>query len=179
MLSSYAMVSSGEVLIGTGIDLLELERFRAAYGRHGERFLERLFTDREIAYCRRRADPVPELSVRFAAKEATFKAIGTGWRRGVRWRDVEVRNAPSGRPYLVVAGRVAEIARRLGGRRFSVTLTHSATTAAAQVMLLGEPGHAPWADLERIGAEAPPASGPEAEPRSGDQPPSDSPGGRP
>lgn len=178
MLFSYAMVSSGEVLIGTGIDLLELERFRAAYGRHGERFLERLFTDHEIAYCKRRADPVPELSVRFAAKEAAFKAIGTGWRRGVRWRDVEVRNAPSGRPYLVVGGRVAEIARRLGGRRFNVTLTHSATTAAAQVMLLGEPGQAPWADLERIGGEAPGGPRPEAEPRGRDASPGDGPGSR-
>lgn len=144
------MAGAGETVIGVGIDLLELRRFRAAWERRGDRLLERLFSAHERDRCLRRGDPVPELSVRFAAKEATFKAIGTGWRQGVRWVDVEVRNAPSGRPYLRVAGRVAEIARELGGVRFTVSLTHSAETAAAEVLLLGDAARAPWRDLERI-----------------------------
>jgi len=146
------MTGAGEAVIGIGIDLLELRRFRAAWERRGERLLERLFSAHERDRCLRRADPVPELAVRFAAKEAAFKAIGTGWRQGVTWVDVEVRNAPSGRPYLRVGGRVAEIARRIGGVRFTVSLTHSADTAAAQVLLLGDVERAPWHDLERIGA---------------------------
>ncbi|MFQ5743239.1 MAG: holo-ACP synthase [Acidobacteriota bacterium] len=144
--------SGGEAVIGLGIDLVELDRFRAAWERRGERLLERIFTWHERRACLRRADPVPELAVRFAAKEATFKAIGTGWRKGVRWVDVEVRNAPSGRPYLLVSGRVAEIASELGGRRLTVSLTHSAAMAAAQVLLLGAAGMAPWREAERIRA---------------------------
>ena len=142
--------TAGETVIGIGVDLIELDRFRAALERRGERFLERIFTPHERRSCLRRADPVPELAARFAAKEATFKAIGTGWRQGVRWIDVEVRNAPSGRPYLLVSGRVAEIAGQLGGRRLTVSLTHSAATAAAQVMLIGEAGIAGWLVDERI-----------------------------
>lgn len=138
------MKADPETVIGLGLDLIALERFRAAWQRHGDRLLERIFTDHERQVCLRRRDPVPELSARFAAKEATFKAIGTGLRRGVRWRDVEVRNAPSGRPYLEVSGRVAEIARSLGGRRLVVSLTHSVDAAAAQVMLMGSPGDLPW-----------------------------------
>ena len=140
------MNTGTETTIGFGLDLIELERFRAAWHRHGDRFLERVFTDHERQVCLRRRDPVPELAARFAAKEATFKAIGTGLREGVRWRDVEVHNAPSGRPYLRVSGRVAEIARSLGGRRLVVSLTHSADTAAAQVMLMGTPGAIPWTE---------------------------------
>ncbi len=140
------MNTDSETVIGLGLDLIELARFRAAWQRRGDRLLERIFTAHERQVCLRRRDPVPELSARFAAKEATFKAIGTGLRRGVRWRDVEVRNAPSGRPYLRVSGRVAEIARSLGGRRLVVSLTHSADTAAAQVMLLGLPGASPWSE---------------------------------
>jgi holo-[acyl-carrier protein] synthase len=133
-----------ETIIGLGLDLIELARFRAAWERRGDRLLARIFTDHERQACMRRRDPVPELAARFAAKEATFKAIGTGLRQGVRWRDVEVRNAPSGRPYLRVSGRVAEIARSLGGRRLVVSITHSVDTAAAQVMLIGTPGAVPW-----------------------------------
>ena len=96
---------------------------------------------------------MPELSARFAAKEATFKAIGTGLRRGVRWRDVEVRNASSGRPYLRLSGRVAEIARSLGGTRAVLSLTHSAESAAAQVMLLGKPGALPWQEDLLVGTD--------------------------
>lgn len=143
-----------ETVLGLGLDLVELDRFRAAWERRGDRFLERLFTPEERRRCQRRADPVPELAVRFAAKEATFKAIGTGWRQGVRWIDVEVHNAVSGRPYLRVGGRVAEIAASLGGRRFTVTLTHSATTAAAHVALLGVADRVPWIEDELIPRES-------------------------
>ena len=149
------MDGSHETVIGLGLDLIELDRFRAAWKRRGDRLLERIFTEHERRRCLRRADPVPELAVRFAAKEAAFKAIGTGWRQGVRWVDVEVRNAPTGRPYLKVSGRVAEIASALGGTRFTVSLTHSVRTAAAQVALLGAGGRAPWLADEELDPRAP------------------------
>lgn len=148
------MVRGAETIIGLGVDIVELDRFREAWSRRGQRLLERLFTPHEQRRCLERADPVPELAARFAAKEATFKAIGTGWRQGVRWVDVEVRNAPSGRPYLMVVGRVAEIARSLGGHRFSVSLSHSRRSALAQVVLLGSGEGAGWLAQERLGEAA-------------------------
>ena len=142
--------TSPEVIVGIGIDQVVLRRFRAAYERRGERLLERLFTEHERSRCLRRRDPVPELAVRFAAKEATFKAIGTGWRGGVTWKDVEVRNAPSGRPYLRLTGRVREVALRCGARRALVSLTHSAAAAAAEVILLGPEPNPAWGADDRI-----------------------------
>ena len=137
-------------IIGTGIDLVDLERFREVLARRGDAFLERVYTRRERERCLARSDPAPELAVRFAAKEATLKAIGTGWREGTRWVDIEVDNAPSGRPFLRLRGRVAEIARELGARRVTASLTHSRGVAAAHVYLLGDASRAPWVDTEEI-----------------------------
>lgn len=122
------------MIIGTGIDLAEPKRLEAAVQRHGRRFLERVFTPAEIAYCERRRNPWERFAARFAAKEAAFKALGTGWRRGVRWRDVEVRNERSGRPTLALSGQAQKFAQAAGVRNISLSLTHTAHFVLAQVI---------------------------------------------
>src|SRR6188472_3855354 len=123
-------------IIGLGFDATDIPRVREVFERYGERFLHRVFTDAEIAYCTRQRDPVPSLAARFAAKEAGMKALGTGHSRGVLWRDVEVfreHGAPQLRLHNVAASRFA----RMGGRSTLLTLTHSRDLAIAQVLFLG------------------------------------------
>lgn len=119
-------------MIGIGIDIVELDEFTASVGNR-PRMLERVFTARELAYCRSRPTPIPHLAARFAAKEAAFKAVGSGWANGVRWRDVEVVSASNGRPALVVRGTLRRLAQTTA---FHVTLTHSGGYAAAVVVML-------------------------------------------
>lgn len=123
-------------IIGIGLDVTEIDRVREAVRRFGDRFLRRVFTDGEIAYCQRHRDPAPSLAARFAAKEAGMKALGTGRARGVRWRDVEVVRH-GGPPQLVFHGAAARRLTALGGRSSLLTLTHAREIAVAQVMLLG------------------------------------------
>ena len=125
-------------IIGTGIDLVEVQRISASIERFGERFLNRVFTAHEIHYCRSKHNFAERFAARFAAKEAALKAIGTGWRGGVAWREVEVRREPGGRPTLHYSGRAAEFAGRLGVSRASLSLTHTTAHAIAQVILEGE-----------------------------------------
>lgn len=123
------------MIVGTGIDVAEVDRVQAAVTRHGRRFLERVFTAREIAYCERRKHPYERYAARFAAKEAAMKALGTGWRGGVAWRDFEVVNLSSGQPTLRLAGVAAQLAARMNVRRISLSITHTRTQAVAQVIL--------------------------------------------
>lgn len=123
------------MILGIGTDLAETDRIRGAVERHGSRFLDRIYTPREVAYVESKANRWERYAARFAAKEAGMKAIGTGWRRGVRWRDFEVANAPSGRPDLKLDGVAADVAARMGVRRVSLSLTHTATLAMAIVIL--------------------------------------------
>jgi len=123
------------VIVGTGVDLCEVERIRRAAERFGRRFLERVFTPREIAYAERKASKFERYAARFAAKEAGMKAIGTGWRKGVRWRDFEVVNLPTGKPTLVFHGKAAQYAAELGVRHVSLSITHTKETALAHVIL--------------------------------------------
>jgi len=123
------------MIVGTGIDAAEPERVRAAAERYGTRFLARVFTPKEIAYCERKRNKWERFAARFAAKEAAFKALGIGWRRGVRWQEVEVTNLPSGQPTLAFSGRAQEFAQRLGVRHVSLSLTHTEQHAFAQVIL--------------------------------------------
>lgn len=123
------------MIVGTGVDLAEVDRIREAIERHGNRFIERIFTDGEIAYTERKANRYERYAARFAAKEAGMKALGTGWRRGVRWHDFEVTNLPSGRPTLSFHGKAAEHAARLGVKAVSLSMTHTATTGMAMVIL--------------------------------------------
>ncbi len=123
------------MIVGTGVDLCEVERIRRAAERFGRRFLERVFTPREIAYAERKASKFERYAARFAAKEAGMKAIGTGWRKGVRWRDFEVVNLPTGKPTLVFHGKAAQYAAELGVRHVSLSITHTKETALAHVIL--------------------------------------------
>jgi len=123
------------MIVGTGIDIAEVPRIREAIERHGERFLKRIFTESEIQYCESKANRVERYAARFAAKEAGMKAIGTGWNHGVRWRDIEVARKPGGRPMLVLHGKAAEFAAKLGATNIALSLTHTAEQAFAQVIL--------------------------------------------
>lgn len=123
------------MIVGTGVDLAEVPRIRASIERYGTRFTERIYTPAEIAYVERKANRYERYAARFAAKEAGMKAIGTGWRRGVRWQDFEVTNLPSGKPTLRLHGVAAQFALRLGVKNISLSLTHTAETALAHVIL--------------------------------------------
>jgi holo-[acyl-carrier protein] synthase len=123
------------VIIGLGIDLAEVDRIRKAIERHGRRFTDRIYTVAEIAYVERKANHYERYAARFAAKEAGMKAIGTGWKRGVRWQDFEVTNLPSGRPTLQFHGVAAQIADDLGVRNIALSLTHTAEQSLAIVIL--------------------------------------------
>jgi len=125
------------MIVGLGIDIAEIDRIEAAITRHGAPFLERLFTPEEVAYCERFKNRYERYAARFAVKEATMKALGTGWSRGVRWRDIEVMREPSGKPGLRLAGVAREIADRMGVKQISVTITHSGNLALAQVIFEG------------------------------------------
>ncbi len=123
------------MIVGTGIDIAEVPRIRQTIERHGERFLKRVFTEGEIQYCESKANRVERYAARFAAKEAGMKAIGTGWNHGVRWRDLEVARKPGGRPTLLLHGKAAEFAAKLGATNIALSLTHTAEQAMAQVIL--------------------------------------------
>lgn len=121
-----------------GVDIAESERIEQGLNRYGDRFIKRLFTPAETAYCEKFKNRAERYAARFAAKEAAFKALGTGWRNGVRWLDVEITHCPSGKPELVLSGRAAELARELGVTRTQVSLSHSDRYAVAQVIFEGD-----------------------------------------
>lgn len=123
------------MIVGTGIDIAEVPRIGKSIERFGDRFLHRVFTPFEIAYCDSKANRVERYAARFAAKEAAMKALGTGWNHGVRWRDCEVTRLPSGRPTLTFHGKAAEFAARLGVKNAALSLSHTAEQAIAQVIL--------------------------------------------
>lgn len=125
------------MIVGTGMDLVSIERMRGFRARRGERGLARLFTEAELAYCLRHADPAPSLAARFAAKEAFFKAVGLGNGPGGGWREVEVRRDERGAPGLELSGLAAEVARGRRAERLHLTLTHTAEVAGAVVVLEG------------------------------------------
>ncbi len=123
------------MIIGTGIDIVEVPRVAQAIERYGERFLQRIFTAAEIKYCRSKRNASERFAARFAAKEAALKAIGTGWKKGVAWTDVEVRREPGGRPTISFSGAAADHAVALGMKRAFLSLSHTAEIATAQVIL--------------------------------------------
>jgi holo-[acyl-carrier protein] synthase len=126
------------LVLGIGIDIVEIARVRRLMERWQERFLRRVFTDEELAYADARRDPAEHLAARFAAKEATLKALGTGLSMGVRWREMEVRRVRGQRPTLALSGRTAELGAARGIRRLHVSLTHDGGLAVAQVLAEGE-----------------------------------------
>jgi holo-[acyl-carrier protein] synthase len=122
------------LIIGLGVDLAEVPRIKAAIERRGQVFLRRIFTPKEIEYCERFKNKFERYAGRFAAKEAAMKALGTGWRHGIRWIDLEVVRERSGRPTISLAGEAAKIAGQLGVRRISLSITHTEVEALAQVI---------------------------------------------
>jgi holo-[acyl-carrier protein] synthase len=124
-------------VLGIGLDATDIPRVAEVLERYGDRFLRRVFTDGEIAYCTRRRNPAPHLAGRFAAKEAAMKALGTGHSRGVLWKDIEVVRG-GGPPRLQLHGGAATRADAMKVRRSLVTITHSDALALAQVLLLGD-----------------------------------------
>ena len=135
------------MIVGSGIDICEVPRIKAAFERFGERFLKRVFTVGEIRYADRKANRFERYAARFAAKEAGMKAIGTGWRRGVRWVDFEVVNLPTGKPTLVFHGKAAEFVVKLGVTNVALSITHTREQAIASVVLEGAgPGSPAQAD---------------------------------
>lgn len=124
------------MVVGTGIDVVEIERVARSIERYGSRFLQRVYTAAEIAYCqRKRRNAAESFAARFAAKEAGAKALGTGIGFGVTWRELEVGREPAGRPLLLLHGRAAEIAASLGVRHSSLSITHTRTQSMALVIL--------------------------------------------
>ena len=123
------------MILGIGTDLAEVARIRQSIDRFGERFVNRIYTERERSYAATKANSVERFAARFAAKEAGMKAIGTGWNFGVTWQDFEVVNERSGRPALRLSGVAREVAERLGVKRTSISLTHTREVALAVVIL--------------------------------------------
>lgn len=126
------------MIIGLGIDLCRIERIDDFIARYGERFTRRCFTSREIEHCTRYRSNAEQFAARIAVKEAASKALGTGWRRGVHWKNFEVAHEMSGKPTLRIHGRAAEIAAAMGVCNVNVSITHDAGVAAAVVIFEGE-----------------------------------------
>ena len=123
------------MIVGSGIDLAEIGRIRQSIDRYGTRFLNRIYTAAEQAYCLRKRNSAESFAARFAAKEAGAKALGTGISHGVSWLEIEVVREPSGRPILQFHGRAAQIAAHLGVAHAALSITHTADLAMASVVL--------------------------------------------
>jgi holo-[acyl-carrier protein] synthase len=130
-------------VVAHGIDLVDCVRLADTIERHGERFLRRVYTEGELAYCRDRKREIEHLAGRFAAKEAVLKVLGTGWRKGINWTDVEVINAPSGQPRVELTGRCREIADQLGISCVLISISHIRTHAIASAIGLAAPAASP------------------------------------
>ncbi len=127
------------MIFGIGVDLIEIERIQENLTKHGERFEAKVFTPVEREYCRRMPIPAQHYAARFAAKEAFLKALGTGWAKGITWRDVGIENLPSGMPRLSISGRAQELVEEYGVGEMHVTLSHSRGHAVAVVVLEKKP----------------------------------------
>jgi holo-[acyl-carrier protein] synthase len=123
------------MIIGTGVDLVEIARFRKVIERLKDRFVLRVFTQVEQEYCNAHRDPIPHFAVRFAAKEALFKALGTGWARGVTWLDVEVRRERQDAPTMMLSGEAQRLCATMQAQRVHLSLSHSDQWAIAMVIL--------------------------------------------
>jgi holo-[acyl-carrier protein] synthase len=125
----------GQRIIGIGYDIVEVPRIESVLDRWGEKFEKRVFTTQELAYCQSKKNRSQRLATRFAAKEAVFKALGTGWQRGVGWTDIEVTNDGLGKPSITLRGRTEKLSRQLGVQNIFVSMTNTENYGAAQVIL--------------------------------------------
>ena len=122
-------------IVGHGIDIVETSRIRKLFDEHGQRFLDRCYTPREQSYCARNPKRYFEhLSGRFAAKEAILKVLGTGWRGGIAWTDMEILPEPSGQPKLILSGESLRIATEIGIARWHISISHIETHATASAI---------------------------------------------
>jgi len=127
-----------ESVLGLGIDMVRVERIERAVKRWSEGFTRRVFTEGELSYCMGQKHPAMHLAARFGVKEAVMKAFGTGWSGGVSWKDVEVVREASGRPGVVLAGRLKELAGEMGVTRTLISFSHDGGYAVAQAVITGE-----------------------------------------
>lgn len=125
-------------VLGIGTDITECLRIAQMIERHGELFVDRVYTAEEIRYCQRRKQATQHFTGRWAAKEAVLKALGTGWRRGISWRDVEVQNEAGGRPAIVLRGGAREAADQMGVREVLISISHCRSHATAFAVAVGE-----------------------------------------
>ncbi len=126
------------MIVGIGIDIIEVERIRGAIERHGERFLRRIYCAGEIDDCRRCADPYQRFATRFAAKEAVLKALGTGWQHGTEFTDIEIVKNAENAPAVHLGGKSLQISKRLEIRKIHISLSHTKSHAVAQAVAEGE-----------------------------------------
>ncbi len=125
------------MIIGIGFDMIEVSRIKSAVSRWGDKLEKRLFTEKELLYCNSKQDRFQRLACRFAAKEALLKALGTGWQRGIEWKEIEVTNDEMGKPLITLSGKTGQISRQLGVSNIFVSITSTETFGAAQVILEG------------------------------------------
>ncbi len=125
-------------IVAHGIDLVDFPRIEEMLKRHGERFLNKVFTSTEQSYARTNKNGTEKLAGRFAAKEAILKLMGTGWRGKIAWTDIEIINSPTGQPEVTLRGEVEKIAAKLGIKHISVSITHTANFAIASAVALTE-----------------------------------------
>ena len=124
-------------IVGVGVDIVECLRIAQMIERHGELFITRVYTDLEIEYCTTRKAATQHYAGRWAAKEAVLKALGTGWRRGIGWRDIEIRNDRSGAPTVLLRGGARDVMERAGIGSMHVTISHCRSYAVAYVVAEG------------------------------------------
>lgn len=125
-------------IIAHGIDLVDFPRIEKMIERHGERFVDRVFTSAEQAYARAHRNSAETYAGRFAAKEAILKLVGTGWRGKIAWTDIQVTNNPAGQPEVTLSGDVKEIAERMKIKHISISITHTASFAIASAVALAQ-----------------------------------------
>jgi holo-[acyl-carrier protein] synthase len=128
---------NGMPILGIGTDIVEVVRIGQMIERHGEVFLQRVYTEDEIRYCQRRKEYTQHFAGRWAAKEAVMKTLGTGWSRGISWRDIEVRTSKSGRPSIQLKGAAREIADQLGIGEVMISISHCRAYATATAIAVG------------------------------------------
>ncbi|HYC77900.1 MAG TPA: holo-ACP synthase [Planctomycetota bacterium] len=143
--------------LALGLDVVHVPRFAAVLRRRGARFVARVFTERERAWCESRPRPAESFAARFAAKEAVLKALGVGWAKGLEFRDVEVRRAASGAPSVTLHGGAARAAKAAGVESWLLTLTHAADVAVACALGLGAPRAARTGKVSSKRKTSPPA----------------------
>jgi holo-[acyl-carrier protein] synthase len=125
-------------VIGIGTDIVEVLRIAQMIERHGELFINRVYTDEEIKYCQKMRAATQHFAGRWAAKEAILKALGTGWVKGISWRDMEIRSQPNGKPVVAFRGGTRDVVERLGIIEMLVSISHCRSHATAYAMAIGE-----------------------------------------